>query len=503
MPRNKTVTRTFWQQRQHNLDTLWDWADRYHRRLLLLLLLGYFLLFSAASIYKLETLRQGFDLAGNEQTIWNTMHGRLFQTSVFALMRYDLDDGPVLLQLPLAALYAIYPSTWTLLILQTAAITLGAVPLYLLGRDLWGRPAAGLVASLLYLLHPTVQHINLYEFQYRAFSLCFALWAFYAFTKKRWGLWTLFLFLAMCTKTESALFAVAFGLYALLRRRRWTWVVPPLLVGSAWFYLALFVVVPRFTEGDVSFIGSIYSYGYLGDSFGEIVRTIITRPLFVLGQVFQPEKVRFLLTILFLSAFLPLLSPLELLPAAPILFLNLISPNRVQFSIYYQYQGLVVPFLLVGSLYGLRRLERWWQARRGKGGRPLYRLALPFLLLFALVNCLAWRNAPLTTLRSGDTWTRIRDARAVIAQVPDEAPVAASSFLAPFVARREQLYFFPGNRSYPEAYIARAEYILTDTSEFLPERGHALLQAYLHSGAWQVAARQGDFVLLRRKGEGP
>jgi uncharacterized membrane protein len=482
---------------QDHLAGLWAWVDRRGRPLLLLLVLGYFLLFSAASIYKLETLQQGFDLAGNEQTIWNTLHGRPFQTSVFALMRYDFDDGPVLLQLPLAALYALYPSAHILLVLQTAAIALGALPLYWLVRDRLGHPSAGLVAAALYLLHPTVQHINLYEFQYRSFSMCFVLYAFYFFERRKWGLWALFLFLAVATKTESALVVVSFGLYALLRRERWTRVVPPIVGGALWFVVALFVVVPYFTTGTGSFVGGIYSYGYLGNSFGEIVRTLLTRPLFVLQHLVEPDKVAFLFDLLFISAFLPLLSPAELLLPAPILVLNLLSPNPVQYSLYYQYQGLTVPFLLIGSFYGLDRLQRFLSKRLRWNAERVRNVALLFLVLFALGNCALWKNALWSVLQHRDTATRIADARAILAQVPPESPVAASSFLAPFVARREGLYFFPGNRSYPEEYITQADYIVTDTSDRLPARGHELLDSLTGEGTWQVVARQGDFLLLK------
>ncbi len=492
---------------------------RHSRLLLILLLLGYFLLFSAASIFKLEVLRQGFDLAGNEQTLWNTMHGRFFQTSVFfPTMQYDFDDGPVLLQLPLAGLYALYPSPYTLLILQTAVIVLGALPLYALARDLWGHPAAGLMAAAFYLLHPTVQHMNLYEFQYRSFTMAFALCAFYFFERRKYGLWALFLLLGMATKTESALLAISFGLYALLRRRHWGYVLPPIAIGGLWFYLALFVVAPCFTLGESSFVAGIYSYGYLGNSFGEILHTLLTRPLFVLSQLFWPEKVRFLGQILFLCAFLPLLSPRELVLPAPIFFLNLLSPNPVQFSLYYQYQGLIVPFLLVAMLYGLRRLQRFLDSRgerfRSGAGRwpEIFQVSFLLLLLFGLANCLLWNNALWSTLRKRDTSQRITDARVVVAQVPAKAPLAASSFLAPFVARREGLYFFPGNRSYPfricpgssddtscpEEYFVPADYLLTDTSEALPEAGREMLERFLAEGSWEVVVRQGDFILLRR-----
>ncbi len=479
------------------LASLWAWVDAHARALLIGMLVLYFAVFSAASIFKLETLQQGFDMAGNEQTIWNTLHGRFFETSVFAKMQYDFDDGPVLLEVPLAGLYALYPSPHILLVLQTLAITLGALPLYLLARDLWKRASAGLVAAAVYLLHPTVQHMNLYEFQYRSFSLAFALAAFYFFEKKKWGWWALFLVLAMATKTESALLVIFFGLYALLRRRPWTYVVPPIVAGAAWFYVALFVIVPHYTQGG-SFAASIYSYGWLGNSFGEILRTLVTRPGYVLAHVFQADKLRFLFSLFFTLVFLPLLSPLELLLALPILGLNLLSPNLVQYSLYYQYQALTLPFLLVAALYGLHRLQLFLEKRRSWPGEQILNVALVILLLFAGANSLFWKNALWNTWRHRDTPQRIADARAVLARVPDGSPVAASTFLAPFLAQREGIYFFPGNKSYPQEYIARADYLVTDTGPSLPIKGQELLQQYLADGSWQVELQQGDFLLLRR-----
>ncbi len=483
------------------LTALWSWVDQHSRALLIAGLVLYLVVFSAASIFKLETLQQGFDLAGNEQAVWNTLHGHPFRTSVFKLMEYDFDDGPVLLQIPLAGLYALCPSPHILLVLQTLAITLGALPLFWLARDLWKRPSAGLVAAAVYLLHPAVQHMNLYEFQYRSFSMAFALYALYFFEKKRWGLWGLFLLLGMCTKTESALLAIGFGLYALVRKRRWTYVIPPIVVGAAWFYVALFVVVPHFTVGGGSFAISTY-FDWLGKTPGDMIHTILTRPGYVLGNLLQGKVLAYLGALWLTGGLLFLLSPLELLPALPILALNVLSLENVQLSLYYQYQALIVPFLLVASLYGLRRLQEWWQKRRVGSGERFLQVALAALVLLALANTLYWRPALWSDWQHRDTSQRIRDARAVIAQLPKDAPVAASSFLAPLVAQREGVYFFPGNRSYPEEKVALAQYILTDTNPRMSDSERQsfqqLLEHYRNSGQWQIAAQQGDFLLLRR-----
>ena len=155
----------------------WSAIDRHATALLWGAIIVYVVAFAILSSLKLAWLRQGFDIAGNEQVIWNTLHGRPFRTSIFAFMQYDFDDGPVLLELPLALLYGIHQSPYTLLALQTLALGLAAWPIFLLGRDTLAAPWQALALALIYLLHPTTQHINMYEFQLRSFMIPFAMGA--------------------------------------------------------------------------------------------------------------------------------------------------------------------------------------------------------------------------------------------------------------------------------------------------------------------------------------
>jgi hypothetical protein len=108
-------------------------------------------------------------------------------------------------------------------------------------------------------------------------------------------------------------------------------------------------------------------------------------------------------------------------------------------------------------------------------------------------------NVVLSLWRNHETPTRVRDARSILTQVPPDAAVAASSFLAPHLAQREQLFFFPGNASYPQAYIERADYLVADMqSPGMKPAERALLNEYLRRPDWQLVARQGDFVLLEQ-----
>lgn len=471
-------------------------VDRRAGWLLAAAIVAYILLFTLLSSLKLALFRQGFDMAGNEQTIWNTLHGRPFRISAFAMMDYDFDDGPVLLQLPLAALYSLFPSPYTLLALQSAALGLAAWPLFLLGRAVLPRPWQALALALVFLLHPWTQHTNMYEFQLRSFMVPFALAALLFLWRGRLWPFLLFLFLMCCTKTEGALTVAMFGLYALLLRRPWPFVLLPLALGTSWFLLALTVIVPAFSRGD--FVTKIYSYGALGSSIGEVITTVLTRPLLVLSTISEPPKLAFLLRLLGLLAFLPLLGLASIL-ALPVLLLNLLAPNLVQWSLNYQYQALTLPFLLVGAAQGLVLLAaiaaRLW-------GQPWHEriptVGCLALLAGMLVACLTMNNVALSLYRNHEPPERVRQAQAILALVPPDAAVAASSFLAPHLAQRQQLFFFPGNASYPKEYIDRAEYLVADSAA--PKAAEReLLNDYIGRPNWQLVAREGAFVLLRKQ----
>jgi uncharacterized membrane protein len=270
------------------------------------------------------------------------------------------------------------------------------------------------------------------------------------------------------------------------------------VIGPLWVVIALGVIVPRVSEGD--FITQIYSYGVLGNSVGEVIWTGLTNPLLVFQTIATPPKLAFVATLLGLQGFLALLSPIAIL-ALPVLLMNLIAPNAVQFSLNYQYPALIYPFLIVAAAEGLVRLAGWI-GRAPQTRKLIISIGMTLLLVIAFGANIYLNNVVLSLARNHEPPARVADAQAIIAQVPPEAALAASSFLAPHLAQREQLYFFPGNKSYPLRYVEeRAAYLVADRR---PPSGNRqereLLADFLRRPDWELIGQQGDFVLLRRRG---
>lgn len=84
-----------------------------------------------------------------------------------------------------------------------------------------------------------------------------------------------------------------------------------LLAGLAWFYIATFVIIPAHAAAAYGLSESPLrrAVGALGDSFGSVVKTLLTRPGQVLRIVAEPLRLTYLLRLLAPVGFLALGGP--------------------------------------------------------------------------------------------------------------------------------------------------------------------------------------------------
>jgi uncharacterized membrane protein len=477
------------------------WLNRRAGLVLALLTLLYALIFAAAAVYKFHSFWMGFDLGVHEQVLWNTAHGRLAAISPKGATSSYLGVDIVIVELLLASLYALVPRTETMLILQVLLAASGAVPLFLLARDRAGAGAWGVFAALLYLAALPVQYAILYEFQIRTVGTVLFLWAFLFFERRRFWPFLAAGVLAIWTRSDGGFALAAMGGYALIHRRRWPWVVVPGVVGVGWLLLCLKVLIPAFREDNGFLYGFVYSW--LGDTPLEMVYTLVARPAYVLEHVATPEKGGYLLALFAPLLFLPLLRPDIMLIGMPSLLLNLLSPEHIHWSIRYHYQAFVIPFLLVAALYALIPVAR--QEEHTAPARPAWllpgaqwRVLLVGALLAVTLGAQLVLRSPLIHL-----FTRERDAQRIalaaqlVEQIPPEASVTATSALGAHLARRRELYFFPGNVIYPPAFVERGRYLLADLRE-VGEGGEAKLRRLQQSDRWHTLVEKQEFLLLEK-----
>jgi uncharacterized membrane protein len=428
------------------------WVRRGPQIALGCLVAAYFLVFCTLSLLKHFNFYSRYDLAAHAQAMWNTSQGRWFETTLLA-------EGPknylshhfspaLLLLLPV---YGLWPDTATLLILQTMLLALGVIPVYLCARRRTGSQLVALTLSLAYLLFPAVEYVNLADFHEIALAVPLLSLTAYWLLTERYRLFIVFLALSLLVKEEMALIALAFGVYLLLVHRRYRLGVFTLLLGVGYFSLVMGVLMPAIGGGD-PFPFDGYRYQYLGDSFGQVIRTALLNPLLVLEHLLVPAKLQFLLCLLVPLGLLPLLGFETMILALPTLLYLLVSDYGPHYDIQYFYTPPLIPLLFMASVTAIERLIRW-------KGRPVVFAVCSLLLATSLAGYVLVGPGPLARHFNEhgqyNLWPHLTSGYKALASIPADASVMTPVEFAPRLAAREQIYLENPN------YL-RTEYVMQE-----------------------------------------
>ena len=457
--------------------SLLDFLDLSAPVLVGVLVAGYIVLFTLMSIYWRDNLRWGFDITVDTQPIWNTIHGRPLEVSVYTWTNTRLGQDFTLVEILIAPLYGLLGGNIAVILVETVTIALGGIGVYVLARYLMPtvRRSVCVLFSVLYLSLVFIHSTNLSQFRSRNTIMWTFFFAWLAYKTGRTRLlWAMFA-LAVLTRSDVSLVVAMFGVYALLERRRWAVSWAPFLFGIAWFVVALYVIVPHFSTA-----GFVYEdhYTWLGGGVTGIVKSSFTRPWYVLHGVLTGAKLRYTFDLLFPFAFLPLLKPRILLIPLPIYLLNLLSSFESQYNITSHYSALIVPFLMIATLEVVADIA----ARRGLVGSKFGPLAerwsgrfawspasaVATVLVGVMLVCSLLQQETTTSwvqsyLLHHAPNPRASAGRALIWQIPKDAPVAITQKLAGDTPDRRSIYFFPGDPLYHSpTLVDRADYIIGD-----------------------------------------
>jgi uncharacterized membrane protein len=419
----------------------------------------YFTVYTISRHAAFETA--GYDLGNFSQSIWNTSRGHLMRmtTAPGATSRWAFHFEPILFLL--VPIYAIFPSPVILVVLQTLIVTIGALPIFWIARDLLRSDWAGVLYAAVYLMLPALQAAVIFDFHGVTLAMSFLAFALWSLLKKEYiafGVWSL---LVMSCKEDMPLLVLMMGLYILFIQRQWREGAITVVASMVWFAMANFVIIPFYSPDRNSIY--ITRYSNLGNSLQAVILGFFTHPLRVLAIAFESPKLPYWTQLTMPVAFTSLLDPLLLLLSLPSLAINTLSNNSATYRPdTFHYTAPIVPFIIASSIRGIDRLSR----RLGRDDENLYSLWQMRLLILVIGASLGYHiMAGYTPLRIGFRWPS-PDGHDILAQqmldkIPPDASVSAQNALVPRLANRPYIYIFPK--------IEDAEYIALDTqSSYYP-----------------------------------
>lgn len=414
---------------------------RYQQQLLVIALISaYTIFFSYFSILRHHNYYSyRFDLGNMEQTIWNTARGDIFVMTDaegfgnISRLKYHADFFLILI----SKIYKFSPKTELLLVLQSLALALGGIPIYLLGKEVLKDKKLAVFPVIFYFLYPALQRSNYFDFHAVKFATTFLLFSFWFLYRRKYLWFVFFSILAISCKEQIPLIIALMSFYGAFRDKKFRIIgVIFGLICLLYFYYVFFKLIPHHQASGKHFVFKHFTEGDLADDFN-----------FKLNSKFLFDKSVWILFFqLFLPLFfIPLLSPLHLLFTVPDIVPKILSNNVYYRSIDFQYTNPTTPFVFIAFIFGFKKYLK--VAKKWKVSK-LKTLLLP--LLISVICLFFW--SPFSGKIAGVNAKKIligREEKDFIdnfkKEIPDSASVCATNNLGSHFSRRWMLYSFPNN----------------------------------------------------------
>jgi uncharacterized membrane protein len=306
------------------------------------------------------------DSAMYEEHLWNLEHGKGF--------RSYLDQGLFLgehiqvVHVLFLPLHLIWPHHLLLEICESAAVALGAIPVFLLARRHGSSERAALLLAVAYLLYSPLQYldttIDLKTFRPSAFGVPAVLWAMERLERGQYWQMALWLLLALSAQEDYAIVVALLGAWILFRptavaapglhyvsrvlsskhRRHMLLGAGMGVFGIIYLWLTLNVVLPWFRDGAA--IHYVSYFAKIGNTPSEIVINLCTKPHFLFRELLTASAAAYALRLLVPLGFLPLLSPSRLFAGTPLFILLCLNDLAMQPPApVHHFHAPLVPFL--------------------------------------------------------------------------------------------------------------------------------------------------------------
>jgi uncharacterized membrane protein len=177
---------------------------------------------------------------------------------------------------------------------------------------------------------------------------------------------------------------------------------------------------------------------YLGNSPLEILLSPALSPDVFFTRLISVETFTYIKTVFLPVGYISILSPQYLIFMLPDFFINVFSDNPNLRSIQYHYGALLVPFIYISAIYGVKKIISKKFVSKN--------LIFYFLLFFIAYSTYLYsplpgtKNSDVAAFRTNTNRARILDE---IQKIPAEKSVSATNNIAAHLVQREKIYIIP------------------------------------------------------------
>lgn len=415
----------------------------FQRYLIFFIIVLFSFTYSFIGIVKYNHFQTGLDLAIYVQQYYFYLHARLPHVTLWPtlgdLVWADHMSPSLILLTPF---YYFWHDPRVLLIVQPFIYLSGAFAVWDIAKKRTGSLFFAYSLALVFCLFFGVQFPLTFDFHEATMGAATIAWVLWALDKQKWISFAIFSVIGMGFKEDMPLYIFAIGIYLIIARINWKVGLLSSLFSLSYFLLITQILMPSFHHiGVKTESTSFFSFN----------------PLYLYKTFFDsPIKIQTIFLCFSSFLFVPFLSGWFILIAFAHFLINFADPHFPgRWGIYLHYRGYVAGILSFGFIYGYERLEKWlpkvFTRQTGKISVSCLLLLMGIFMDIALhlpLNILVKKQFYYT-----EQW--IRDNNTVINKLPAEGVLLTQNSLAPQVAFRQYVYYFP-------EHLYDAKYILLD-----------------------------------------
>lgn len=416
--------------------------QRYKQEFILgILICIYIAYFTLASFLRYDNFYTGrFDLGNMDQTVWNTINGRIFQTtSDSGIIISRLSAHADFMLILLSPFYLLWSHPKMLLLIQSVVLALGSIFVFLIAKETIKNKNLALIFGFLFLMNPLLQFTNLYDFHAVTLATTLLLASFYFLIKQKYLLLVVFLILSGFTKEQVWIITAIFGFPLLFQKIK---EIKLLGVGIIFFSLTIFVylinyLIPQ-NSGGQHFALAYYSD--FGNSPVQIAINTLLSPQKLFLTFFNASGLDYLGKMFLPLGFISFLNPLQLIFSIPSLLINLLSNNLHLRQIYYQYTSAITPFIFISGIYGVKQFIKWLPKIP-----KIY--IMTYLVFFTFLSAYSYGPLPGAKKPNLDMFTKPQSNKEIIenflSKISEKYTVAATNNLGSHISQRKTIYTIP------------------------------------------------------------
>ncbi|MCL1903780.1 MAG: DUF2079 domain-containing protein [Oscillospiraceae bacterium] len=353
-------------------------------------------------------------------------------------------------------IYALFPSPITLQIVQAVIVASALFPLYLLCRHKKLPNTATLLVLVTFALYPALAGGTMFDIHENMFLTAFMMWLLYFIEKTdenekmRIGVF-IFALLTFAVKETTPIEVAVVALYVIIGKKKYKLGIELLALSIASFVLSLWLL-SEFGNGVMA--GSRLGVYADDGSMAGVIRAVLLNPSFVLNQMFTEEKIMYMVFMMLPLSLLPFISKkgANYILLIPCILMNIMPSWPYQYSItfHYNFGNCAIFFYLFVINYCNLDLKSY----KLKKFVLVFSMAASLLLFTSEI----WgrRDIVKTYNKNAETLALMRE---TMAEVPEDASVATSTFLLPHMYKNKILYDFDTAEKEAER---GTEYIILD-----------------------------------------